>query len=99
MARKLEFHPSADAELLEAEEWYAARDPALGSRFAATLAKAIDTLLDSPERWPLVRGDVRRYVVRGFPYAVFYTFDEPTVNVVAVAHAKRRPEYWMDRLA
>jgi len=32
-----------------------------------------------------------------FPYIVFYVVDDEEVEVVAVAHGRRRPGYWLPR--
>lgn len=39
---------------------------------------------------------VRRAHLRGFPYWVMYQEVEGAVVIVAVAHEKRRPDYWRE---
>jgi hypothetical protein len=57
----------------------------------------ISALMAAPERWQLVNG-TRRALLEGFPYAVVnreVSTDE--IEIVAVAHLRRRPKYWADR--
>jgi hypothetical protein len=54
-------------------------------------------LLESPKRWRLIRG-TRRYLMGRFPFAVVYRETaEEAVEVVAVAHLKRRQRYGLKR--
>jgi plasmid stabilization system protein ParE len=43
------------------------------------------------------RPDVRMRVVRRYPYSIVYVVRGPNVVIIAVAHHRRRPGYWMDR--
>lgn len=92
------FHPAALAEYREAVLWYGVDG---AESFAAAVDSAIDELCEHPARWSFWpgRSDVRRRVLRDpFPYSIAY-LDEPSlVWIVAVAHQKRRPGYWIPRL-
>jgi len=50
-----------------------------------------------PERYPLVRGTVRRALLRRFPYAVFFVATADFVSVLACMHARRDPRRWQER--
>ncbi len=52
---------------------------------------------ENPERWPIVRGHVRRRLVHRFPYALLYRVDSDEVVIQATMHLYRRPDYWTDR--
>ena len=69
----------------------------LGDRFTATIEQAIETVHAAPQRWPLVDQRHHRYLVRRFPFFVFYRFDDHQVIIIAVAHRRRRPGYWSKR--
>jgi plasmid stabilization system protein ParE len=85
------------AEARAAYEWYAERNPAAGNAFIAELDHAVDQILDGPERWSLYLHGTRKYLLRRFPYCVIYRFTEAAVQVIAVAHGRRRPGYWKPR--
>jgi plasmid stabilization system protein ParE len=94
----LEIHPDA---LLEAEAgvlWYLERSGRAAEHFFANLERALEIIVEAPERWPPYLLDTRRYVLYKFPYAIIYRASSTFVRVYAVAHAKRRPGYWKDRL-
>jgi hypothetical protein len=96
-ARRFRFHAEADAELGAAADWYERRRAGLGLVFLAAVRHRIDQILESPYRWRLVRG-TRRALVGSLPYAVGYgEANESEIEVVAVAHLKRKAGYWRRR--
>lgn len=96
--------PEATVELREAASWYKARSPDVAHRFLQNfrqIAKAVGT---SPLRFPrLVEPDfdppLRRALVPDFPYALVFLVNGRTVHVLAVAHLRREPGYWLQRVA
>lgn len=92
------FHPDAVLEFEEAVRYYRARGRVLGDRFASEVRFAIRRILDTPERWRVLEDDVRRCVVRVFPYSVLYTMEPDYILIVAIMHGKRQPGYWRYRL-
>ena len=93
-----EFHPESALEFAEAVQFYQARGPSLGQRFAAEIRAAITRAVTTPERWPALEADVRRCLVRVFPYAVLYIIEEDYLLIIAIMHGKRQPGYWRHRL-
>ena len=96
-ARRLEIHPAAEAEARAARAWYADRSPAAGRSFLAELEQAVTSVLESPERWPEDDLGLRRFLLRRYPFAVIYRVRGEVVQVVAVAHGRRRAGYWRSR--
>ncbi len=96
-ASRFRFHPAAEVDLNEAADWYEARREGLGLEFSQEVRKKIATLLEAPERWRLVNG-TRRVLLGRFPYAIVYReISSDEIELVAVAHFKRRPKYWARR--
>ena len=58
---------------------------------------ALQDLVHSPERWPVVEADVRRRIIRRFPYSLLYRIDPGEIVILAVMHQKRHPSYWLPR--
>jgi len=92
----LAFHPAAAAEVEDAYNWYAERDPILGAAFLDELHHALATIREAPQTWPSFQG-ARRYLMRRFPYHVIYRQVANAIQIVAVMHARRRPGYWRNR--
>jgi toxin ParE1/3/4 len=97
-AKPLEIHPSALAELQSAVNWYWQRSRTAAARFAAEVDRVISLVIESPGRWPAGEHGTRKIVLRRFPFAIVYREKQPAVQILAIAHGHRRPEYWRSRL-
>lgn len=95
----IRFRPAAARELVADFRYYEKAYPGRGHRFVDAVDSVLAQIADSPERYPLLREpDVRSAKVRRFPYRVVFVIVGSDVDVIAVAHAKRRPRYWRRRL-
>jgi len=65
--------------------------------FAIEVAKALDKIQDNPERFARISLKLRACSVTRFPYQVIFRLDSDRIYVIAVTHAKRRPNYWRRR--
>lgn len=95
---RVSLHPEAGIELRAAIEWYRSRSFRAGDEFVRELDHAIDAILQLPTRWRRVFGPWRRYVLRRFPFLIVYRESLAGIEIVAVAHGRRRPGYWRQRL-
>ena len=98
----IEFLEGAEAELLKAVLWYEEGEVGLGDRLLAAVEKTSETLIEWPYSGSLwthseVPVGVRRIPLKTFPYQLVYV-TEPRLVIVAVAHMKRQPDYWRERL-
>ena len=89
---RAEFHAEALAEYEDAVKYYESHQSKLGNRFIASAQAALQTILESPARWPVLELDVRRRLTRVFPYAILYSIEN--VLVLAVMHCHQKPGYW-----
>ena len=93
----VEVLPEAEAEIREAFLWYFERSPIAADAFRTEALDAIDLLEINALMWPEDEDGVRHYILRRFPYTVFYEIGGQTVTVLAVAHQRREPGYWRVR--
>lgn len=92
------FHHEAEEEFIEAIEYYEEAEIGLGLDFAVEVYSTIQRVTDHPKAWPVVDGDIRRCLVRRFPYGVLYSEEAEGVYILAVMHLHRDPDYWKDRI-
>jgi plasmid stabilization system protein ParE len=97
------FHPDARAEADAAADRYARRSPTRAVAFHAELIDAVADIRAQPRLYPPADDappgvEVRNLVLRRSPYRVVYTFAGDDIVILAVAHLRRRPGYWRDRL-
>lgn len=92
------FHPLAEQELVDAASHYEEQRPGLGLEYLEEVEHAVNFLIRYPGSGSTVRGSIRRLVLPRFPYSLLYRVLEDTcIRVLAVAHHKRRPQYWISR--
>jgi plasmid stabilization system protein ParE len=88
---------AAEADIAEAFAWYESHRKGLGSRFLDELESALLAIEQEPARFPLVYREVRRALLRQFPYAVFFVACSERLVIIAVMHAAREPVQWTSR--
>jgi plasmid stabilization system protein ParE len=96
--RSVVVQPEAAQETDDAFGWYEEKEPALGFRFLHDLETACAATARRPEIFQRVRGGFRRALMRKFPFAVFFEFDEKLAVVHPVFHGSRNPVEWQSRL-
>ena len=95
--RPVEFHPDAVDEAVAAREWYQARNLSAAAAFLEETDRAIERIAEAPQRFPQHVHGTRRYLLHRFPFSIIYRETDTTVQIVAVAHARRKPGYWTHR--
>lgn len=93
------FHPSARADLFAAAEYYERTSPALAARFVTEMETLCSEVCADPGVFRPIHGELCRHFRSTFPFAVIFVEEPERIYVLAVAHFKRRPGYWLDRLA
>jgi toxin ParE1/3/4 len=92
------FHPAARRELVRAVEYYNQRAPDLGDDLAAEVETVIRDIQEYPELGSPGAVDIRRVLVRRFPFSLFYQMRNQAIVVLALSNHRRKPGYWQDRL-
>lgn len=93
------FHPAAEAEHLESVAYFESKRPGLGASYLAEFEGTMAQACEAPHRYPLEKdSDIRRIRMNQFPYTVHFRETAGSVQVLAVAHHRRRPGYWLGRL-
>ncbi len=81
----------------EAAQYYELESPGLGVAFLKEVERCLELIADHPEAGTILRGSVRRRLLRRFPYALLYKIKPDGIRVLAVMNLKRRPTYWVGR--
>lgn len=91
------FHPEAEAELNNSIDYYESIEPGLGYDFAIEVYDTIQRAVDFPKAWTTLDGEVRRSLVKRFPYGVLYVEETDSILILAVMNLHRAPDYWKHR--
>ncbi len=82
-----------------AAKFYELKADGLGDDFLTEVKRALSSIQKHPNRWPVVEGNFRKHRVKKFPYSIAYISRDDIILIIAIAHQKRRPSYWKDRLS
>jgi plasmid stabilization system protein ParE len=97
IVRQLFFHPSAIDEGDAAARWYRERSARAAARFISEVFDVIDKVLATPQRWPAGAHGTRKAKLPCFPFIVIYREADHAIQILAIAHCRRRPGYWKRR--
>lgn len=97
MSKPIVLRQVARDEFDAAADWYEARQAGLGPQFVAAVQAVFDRISANPQLHAVVRRDIRKAVVSGFPYSVYYREQQTRVVVLAVFHSSRDPAIWQGR--
>ena len=95
--REESFLPEADAEVMEAVNWYRNQSAGLEFSFTLCIDEALAKIRRFPEMYPKVYRHLRRLIVKRFPYAIYFHETENEIVIYAVMHSSRHPRRWKRR--
>lgn len=102
MTKPVRTNPFADEEIFYYAEQYAAHSVTLGERLWNEVQSSFKLISEYPLIGEVVRrarvhGTARRIPLRRFPFFVIYRIHDDYVEVMALAHTSRKPNYWRAR--
>ncbi|MFC2088480.1 type II toxin-antitoxin system RelE/ParE family toxin [Calditrichota bacterium] len=91
-------HHDAEIELWHTIEYYESKKSGLGLDFEKEFRNALYTIQNAPNRWPEKKYGTRCFLLKRFPFAIYYIDIKDTIWIVACSHTRRRPYYWRKRI-
>jgi plasmid stabilization system protein ParE len=98
MNYKLIIQPEAEYDIQDAFKWYESQNSGLGSEFVRAVDVCLSGIGRNPLAYQVIEQQVRRALIRRFPYILFYVCEQNTIVVIACFHVKRDPKNWLDRI-
>ena len=92
------FLPDAQEEFNEAALYYEIQMEGLGVRFRNEVNSEIQRIVADPYICRERRGGFRRANCHRFSHYIAYTIHGQAVVILAIAHSRRRSNYWKSRL-
>ncbi len=97
--RQIDVHPDAVAEAQAAAQWYGERSALAAEAFLAELDHAVEKIAENPEMYPQYVRGTRRYLLQRFPFYLVYRQVAGKLEIIAIAHGRRKPGFWKKRIA
>lgn len=92
------YHQAAEDELLAEIDYLERRAPGLGQRLYSEVRRAENQIASLPRSAPEVALGIRKHPLRKFPFSILYSMEEDGLLILAIAHHRRRPRYWLGRV-
>ncbi|MHB8339477.1 MAG: type II toxin-antitoxin system RelE/ParE family toxin [Ignavibacteriaceae bacterium] len=94
---EVEFYEPAYIEYQEAIDFYNLQSERLGDKFIIEIDKTITIIKNYPQSFSDYTKHTRKAVVNVFPYNLIYTIHKNYIEILAIAHQHRKPNYWLNR--
>ena len=95
---RIDYHPAIAVELEEIREHYETCSPGLGSDFVDEFERQILMIAAMPTRWMVASGDIRRSLMKRFPYVILFRIvSDDSIRVTVVKHERRHPAFGLLR--
>lgn len=98
MFNEVLFLEEAKTEFTDTVDYYENIFSGLGLDFNAEVKKVIDLITEFPDIFQKRKDGTQRISTHRFPYQIVFFSHRETLWVISVAHHKRFPEYWKERL-
>jgi len=95
--KRITYLSVAEVELTQAAEYYDEQQPGLGKDFLDAVRFSESAIQRNPELWAYYEKPIRSYRVQPFSYRLLYRELPDKIQIVAVMHTSRHPDYWKDR--
>jgi toxin ParE1/3/4 len=95
---KFRYEPAARRELDAAMDFYDQQRTGLGDEFLDEVERAIALLTENTKLGRGLPENHRFFLLFQFPFRLVYALEDSGIRIIAVAHQKRRPDYWRGRV-
>jgi plasmid stabilization system protein ParE len=90
-------HPQAQEELEQAIEFYKEQQAGLDKRFLEAVDDAINRVRRNPVLYRKINENARKCRLLHFPYAIIFRVASQRIEIIAVMHLRKEPNYWKSR--
>ncbi len=93
----VEVSDEAEIDLYSSYQYYAEESQKVAESFFKQIDLSLATIKKHPNSFPFAFKGVKKFVVKKFPFVIYYQLNESTIRVIAIFHTSRNPEIWNER--
>ena len=94
----IELSDEAEVDFDKSYEFYYEDSPKVAETFFKRINLGFENIKQNPNTFPIAHRDVRKYVVKKFPFVIYYRIIDTIIQVIAIFHSSRNPEIWNERI-
>lgn len=91
MTYALRFQPEVEADVRSGHVWYEGKSRGLGDEFLRVFYASCEELARKPRIYQRVHRNFHRFLLRRFPYAIYFTIGQDVVIIFGLFHCARNP--------
>ncbi len=95
--KNVRFVSVAEEEMNLAAAYYEEQARNLGVEYLKEVKRVVEGITENPELAPKIEGEIRRRILRRFPFGILYRIHFKEIIILAVMHLSRDPDYWKNR--
>ncbi len=88
----------AEVDFDKSYEFYFQDSPKVADTFFKQINFGFENIKQNPKSFPVAHKDVRKYVVKKFPFVIYYRIVDKIIQIIAIFHSSRNPEIWNERI-
>jgi plasmid stabilization system protein ParE len=93
----LELSNEAEDDFDESYEYYSFKSTKIADNFFNIINASFSDISNNPFQYQNIFKDVRKYVVRKFPFIIYYQINNISIRIIAIFHTSRNPLIWKER--
>ena len=93
----IRIHPDAEHEFNRSVDFYSDESVRVAERFIQEVESSLDQVSLAPDRWSEFEDGTRIKFLKRFPFSIIYRSVEDEVQIIAIMHQSREPNYWKGR--
>ena len=93
----IEVSYEAEIDFDKSYEYYYEDNPKIADALFKIINIGFENIKQNPYSYPIAYKDVRKYVVKRFPFVIYYRTIDSLIQVIAIFHTSRNPEIWNER--
>ena len=93
----IELSDEAETDFNESYEYYLEDSPKVADTFFRRINICFEDIKQNPNSFPFAYKDIRKYVVKKFPFVIYYRIIDSIIQVIGIFHTSRNPEIWNER--
>ena len=94
----IELSNEAEVDFDRSYQYYYEENPKVANYFFKSINFNLENIKQNPKIFPIVHKDIRKYVVKKFPFVIYYKTVGTVIQVIAIFHTSRNPEMWNERI-
>ena len=93
----IEISNEAEVDFDKSYEYYLENSLKIADTFFKIINSSIENIKQSPFSFPVAYKNIRKYIVKKFPFVIYFQIEDSIIKVIAIFHTSRNPEIWNDR--